>query len=105
MVGVTTCAQSMKLQLWSLSLHTMQFILNLLQTVFRQRLLAMYLLASYAFEQCSKCDPLCSILCRFIITVRMDHIPYSFAPLILFRVPYTLDFFRTIYRLQMALGV
>ena len=35
----------------------------------------------------------------------MDHIPYSFAPLILFRVPYTLDFFRTIYRLQMALGV
>ena len=40
-----------------------------------------------------------------LILSTMDLIPYSFAPLILFRVSYMLDFFRTTYPLQMALGV
>ena len=40
-----------------------------------------------------------------LINQLMDLIPYSFAPLILFSVPYTLELLPYIYRLQMALGV
>ena len=42
---------------------------------------------------------------QVIFYLTMDLIHYSLVPLILFRIPYTLNFFCTIYRLQMALGV
>ena len=46
-----------------------------------------------------------AVFVDFTATSKMDLIPYSFAPLILFHVPYTLDLLPYIYRLQMALGV